>query len=58
MGSDKSIENADQEMIHIRELEKYIPADYRDSIMNIIRLQLIEAYRKGWKDSEKYFDEK
>lgn len=58
MGVDKSLEYADQEMDHIREMAKYLPDDYKDSIMNIIRLSLIEAYRKGWNDSRKYFDEK
>ncbi|MEK4466439.1 hypothetical protein MHB56_29910 [Paenibacillus sp. FSL H8-0315] len=48
-------------MAHMLELTKYLPEylpdDYKKSFMNIIRLSLIEAYRKGWSDSEKYFDE-
>jgi len=61
VGADKSVEYADQEMAHMLELTKYLPEylpdDYKKSFMNIIRLSLIEAYRKGWNDSEKYFDE-
>lgn len=56
--SDNSIKYADEQMIDIKELGKYLPDDYKDSFMNIIRLSLIEAYRQGWKDSEKFFDEK
>ncbi|MNW19302.1 hypothetical protein D3C71_2192380 [compost metagenome] len=54
--SDNSIKYADEQMIDIKELGKYLPDDYKDSFMNIIRLSLIEAYRKGWNDSEKFFD--
>lgn len=58
MGADKSIEHAENAMKDIQELGKYLPEDYRESIINIIRLELIATYRKGWEDSEKYFDEK
>jgi hypothetical protein len=56
--SDNSIKYADEQMIDIKELGKYLPDDYKDSFMNIIRLSLIEAYRQGWNDSEKFFDGK
>lgn len=55
--AENSVKHADDEMIHIQELGKYLPDDYREAVMSIIRLSLIEAYRKGWKDAEKYFDE-
>jgi hypothetical protein len=56
--SDNSIKYVDEQMIDIKELGKYLPDDYKDSFMNIIRLSLIEAYRKGWSDSEKFLDGK
>lgn len=51
--SDNSLKYADEQMKDIQELGKYLQADIRDNVLNIIRLELITAYRRGWSDALK-----
>ncbi|MNF16138.1 hypothetical protein D3C80_2190320 [compost metagenome] len=58
MGEHRATEHADQAMNEfISKIEEYMYKEYREPMMEIIRLQLIEAYRQGWNDAEKFFDD-
>lgn len=49
--SDNSLKYADEQMKDIQKLGKYLQDDIRDNVLNIIRLELITAYRRGWNDA-------
>ncbi|WP_179088787.1 hypothetical protein [Paenibacillus odorifer] len=51
---EKSVEYANKQMLSIQDLGKYLPDDFRESILNIIRLELITAYRRGFNDATKF----
>ena len=53
---DNSLKYADEQMKDIQELGKYMQDDVKEKVLNIIRLELISAYRKGWNDSRKYYE--
>lgn len=57
MKYDRSIIHADEEISHYAQYAKFFREDVREELLAIIRLSLIESYRKGWKDAEKYFGE-
>lgn len=53
----RATEHADQVIEEfILKLREHM--EYPDQMITIIRLQLIEAYRQGWNDADKFFDEK